>query len=142
MNFKRDKPEAIASHGKRNGRLILTGNENIPSMPMTDAQVNHLRLMLAWMRCEWMIDDDMQRGFVEGAAICVQNGYATPDQARNVLIDKADKINHCPAYVRHAVKMLTKALRDHDLASGIVDTKDYGDAQNANQDVKLNMLRP
>lgn len=31
------------------------------------------------------------------------------------------EINRCPAYVRQAVKMLSKALRDHERASGIIE---------------------
>jgi len=101
--------------------LTLTGDDNTPALPMTDAQVNHLRRLLAWMRCEWMIDDDMQRGYISGAASCVQHGFSTPDQAGAILDQKAQQMRQCPAYVRQAVKMLTKAIRDHEKRSGIVD---------------------
>ena len=100
--------------------LTLTGDNNTPAMPMTEAQVNHLRRLLAWMRCEWMIDDDMQRGYIRGAEFCVQHGFSTPEQAGEILTTKAQQMQECPAYVRQAVKMLTKALRDHERKSGIV----------------------
>lgn len=103
--------------------MILTGDENVPAMPMSEAQVNHLRRLLAWMRCEWMLDDDMQRGFISGAEGCVEMGLATPEEAGALLADRAEKVNQCPAYVRQAVKMLTKALRDHERAAGIFDDK-------------------
>lgn len=101
--------------------LRLTGDENTPSMPMTEAEVNHLRRLLAWMRCEWTLDEDMQRGYLLGSAKCVAHGFATPEQAGALLTEKAAQINRCPAYVRQAVKMLTKALRDHERSAGIVD---------------------
>lgn len=101
--------------------LTLSGDENTPAMPMTEAQVNHLRRLLAWMRCEWTLDDDMQRGYLLGAAQCVAHGHSTPEQAGAIVAEKAAQINRCPAYVRQAVKMLTKALRDHERGAGIVD---------------------
>lgn len=101
--------------------LALTGDENTPAMPMTEAQVNHLRRVLAWMRCEWMLDPDGQQGYLEAAGWCVEHGHSTPEEAGAVLADAAQRINRCPAYVRQGVKMLTKALRDHERASGIVE---------------------
>lgn len=101
--------------------MVLTGDGNVPAMPTTDAQVNHLRRLLAWMRCEYMLDEDMQRGYLQGAASCVAHGFSTPEQAGAMLQERADKINHVPAYVRQAVKMLTKAINEHERAAGIVD---------------------
>lgn len=101
--------------------LILTGDANTPAMPMTDAQVNHLRRLLAWMRCEYMLDEHMQSGYLQGAASCVAHGFSTPEPAGALIQDKASEIDHVPAYVRQAVKMLTKAIRDHEKAAGIVD---------------------
>jgi hypothetical protein len=101
--------------------MQLTGDSNIPAMPMTDAEVNHLRRLLAWMRTEWMLDNDMQRGYVHGSALMVAHGLVTPERAGDMLAERAQQINRCPAYVRQAVKMLTKALRDHERRCGIVD---------------------
>lgn len=102
-------------------KLTLTGDENTPSMPMTEAQVNHLRRLLAWMRCEYTLDDDMQRGYLCGAAEAVAHGFASPERAGELLAEKAQQINRVPAYVRQAVKMLTKAIRDHEQKAGVVD---------------------
>jgi hypothetical protein len=101
--------------------MQLSGDANTPALPMTESEVNHLRRLLAWMRCEWTLDDDMQRGYLLGAAECVAHGIATPEQAGAIVAEKAAHINRCPAYVRQAVKMLTKALREHEKAAGIVD---------------------
>ena len=101
--------------------MQLTGDSNTPALPLTDAEVNHLRRLLAWMRCEWMLSDDMQAGFVETCGWLVDDGSISPEEAGRHLMERAAKINRCPAYVRQAVKMLTKALRDHERASGTVD---------------------
>ena len=101
--------------------MLLSGDGNTPAMPMTDAQVNHLRRLLAWIRVEYMLDPDAQRGYVSGASWCVASGHSTPEEAGAVIQQAAEKINHVPAYVRQGVKMLTKALRDHERVAGIVD---------------------
>lgn len=104
--------------------MILTGDENVPAMPMTEAQVNHLRRLLAWMRCEWMLDEDAQRGYLRGVHQCAVSGIASPERASEVVQQAADKINTVPIYVRQAVKMLTKALRDHERQAGVVELKE------------------
>jgi len=104
--------------------MFLTGDANTPAMPMTEAEVNHLRRLLAWMRCEWTLDEDMQRGYLLGASEGVAHGFATPEQAGALVQEKAEQINRCPAYVRQAVKMLTKALRKHERNCGIVEAED------------------
>lgn len=101
--------------------MIMTGDLITPDMPMNDAQVNHLRRLLAWLRCEYMLDEHMQRGYISGVALGVQHGFSTPEQAGERLQEQAAKINQVPAYVRQAVKMLTKAIREHEKRSGIVE---------------------
>ena len=103
--------------------MKLTGDLNTPPLPMTDAEVNHLRRLLAWMRVEYMLDPDAQRGYLSGVSECVAGGWATPEQAGAIVQQASNKINRVPAYVRQGVKMLTKALRDHELASGIVEAR-------------------
>lgn len=101
--------------------MVLTGDGNVPVMPTTDAQVNHLRRLLAWMCCEYMLDEDMQRGYLQGLQMCAAHGLADDERASELLAEKAEQINRVPIYVRQAVKMLTKALREHDKTSGIVE---------------------
>ncbi len=104
--------------------MNLSGDANTPALPMTEAEVNHLRRLLAWMRCEWTLDPDMQRGYLIGASEAVRLGIASEDQASAIVQQKAESINRCPAYVRQAVKMLTKALREHERAAGIVESSE------------------
>ena len=101
--------------------LILTGDDNTPEMPMTEAEVNHLRRLLAWMRCEWMLDPDMQRGMLSAVEHLGAAGAITHDEATAAIAERAQKINVCPAYVRQAVKMLTQAIREHEQRSGLID---------------------
>ena len=101
--------------------MILTGDDNVPAMPMTDAQVNHLRRLLAWMRTEWMLDEDSQRGYLNGLTAIAQRQMADPARVNAVLQEGVDQVNSVPLYVRQAVKMLTKALREHEAASGVVE---------------------
>ena len=100
--------------------MNLNGDTNTPALPMTDAEVNHLRRLLAWMSCEMgqepadmvVMTNDLAARIgplqdVEGARIRLQASY--------------DKSASYPAYVRLAVKMLAKALRDHERNAGIVE---------------------
>ncbi|WP_020201355.1 hypothetical protein [Cupriavidus sp. WS] len=106
--------------------LTLSGDENVPDMPLTNSQVNHLRRLLAWMRCEYMLDEDMQRGFLRGAHKAVAAGLSSPERASEMLNAKAQEICAVPAYIRQAVKMLTKALHEHEKKSGIVEVDHAG----------------
>ena len=101
--------------------MTLTGDTNTPALPMTEAEVNHLRRLLAWMRCEYMLDPDAQRGYLMGASEAVQYGWASEEKASAIVEKGAAKINRVPIYVRQGVKMLTKALRDHERTAGVVD---------------------
>lgn len=101
--------------------MKLEGDENVPSVDLKESEVNHLRQLLAWMRCEYMLDEHMQRGYLRGASECVRYGFTTPERAGEIVQEAADQINHVPKYVRQAVKMLTKALREHEMRSKVID---------------------
>ena len=109
--------------------MTLTGDTNVPDMPLTDAQVNHLRRLLAWMRCEWMLDPDMQRGMLSAVDSLGAMGAITPEQATAAVAKRSDQINRCPGYVRQAVKMLTQALRQHDQRSGVIEEPNPQDSR-------------
>ena len=102
-------------------QLVLTGDGNIPAMPLTDAEVNHLRRLLAWMRVEYMLDENSQAGFLEAAAFCIKEGLSTEDRVNTLVEERGRKINQVPKYLRQGIKMLTKKLHAHDRNSGIVD---------------------
>lgn len=122
IHYGHHKPENdTLEHRSMTTTLTLTGDTITPEMPLTDAQVNHMRRLLAWMRGEYMLDEDMQRGLIRGVSMCVEHGIATPEKASELVQERVDQVNRVPAYVRQAVKMLTKALRDHERKAGIVE---------------------
>ena len=103
------------------GKLILHGGNIEKDLELKNSEVTHMRLVLAWMRCEYMLDEDMQAGYVSAAKELVEHGFTSEEEARTMLARKAEEIRHIPKYVRHGVKMLTKMLREHEKRSGVVD---------------------
>jgi lactam utilization protein B len=88
-------------------------------MKLTDAEVKHMRLTLAWLRTEYCLDEDMQRGALLAVRKMLDNELSH-EQAHQALTRQAARIEQVPKYVRQAVKMLTKALREHDGQRGEV----------------------
>lgn len=101
--------------------LVLTGDQNNQPQEMTDAQVNHLRRLLAWLVCEYNLSDEGQRGIMTGLHMAVLAGVDMA-RAQAVLDTEIERVRHVPAYIRQAVRMLTKAVRDHDARSRVIDT--------------------
>ena len=100
---------------------VLSGDENVPAMPMKESEVNHLRRLLAWLECEYNLSPHSQRGMLRGLQDCVELGLATEERASEVLQQEAERIAQCPAYVRQAVKMLSAAIRRHESESGVIE---------------------
>ena len=101
-------------------QLILSGDENNVAMPMTDAEVNHLRRLLAWIRLEHSLGEEMMRGFLEGAEMSVRADPSCHAKAQQAVDERVAKVASVPAYIRQAVKMLTKAVRDHDAKTRVI----------------------
>lgn len=100
--------------------MTLTGDNNTPAMPMTEAQVNHLRRLLAWMQCE--MGQEPTKMVVMANAIAAKIGpLQDPEGAAIRLQEGYDRAASYPAYLRQAVKMLTKALREHEKRAGIIE---------------------
>ncbi len=105
-------------------KMTLVGDANLTDMPLKESEVNHLRQLLAWMRCEYMLDEDMQRGYLQGAQDAIVHGLSSVEKASEIVQKKADEINKVPAYVRQAHKILSKALRKHEQNCGIFSSSD------------------
>ncbi|MYM92573.1 hypothetical protein [Duganella vulcania] len=86
----------------------------------TDAEVTHMRKLLAWMRTEYCLDEDMQRGALGAVKTLLDAGQITQEQAEQQVAKRADQVRQVPQYVRQAVKMLTKAVREYDGVKGAV----------------------
>jgi hypothetical protein len=102
--------------------LILSGDDNTPAMPMTEAEVNHLRRVLAWLRREMGQEPAEMVAMVNDMAAKL-GPLEDPEGARMRLQSGYDHAASYPAYVRQGVKMLTKALRQHESRAGIVEAK-------------------
>lgn len=102
--------------------LILSGDQNNVSQELSDAEVNHLRRLLAWLTCEFNLSDDGQRGLLIGLNKAVAAG-AEVERTQEVLDQEVERIRHVPAYIRQAIKMLTKAIRDHDAKTRVIHSE-------------------
>lgn len=105
--------------------MTLTGDANLPDMPMTDSEVNHLRRLLGWMQTEYTLSEHAQAGVLDAANFLVQSGFATVEQGQKLIAEKSAQINQVPAYLRQAIKMLTKALREHEAKSGVIEEANH-----------------
>lgn len=101
--------------------LVLSGDENNQPQELSAANVNHLRRLLAWLVCEYNLSDDGQRGLMIGLDMAVRGG-AEVERAQEILDQEIARISHVPAYIRQAVKMLRKAIREHEAKTGIVNS--------------------
>lgn len=101
-------------------RLVLVGDDVNQPQELSDAEVNHLRRLLAWLTCEYNLSDAGQQGLIAGLTQAVEAG-ATVERAQEVLEDEVKRIARVPAYIRQAIKMLDKAVRNHDRKSRIID---------------------
>lgn len=101
--------------------MKLNGGDAENDLEFKRSEVNHLRLVLAWMRTEYMLDEDVQKGFAESAVKMVELGFSTEEKSKKILADQAAKIRHVPNYVRQGVKMLTKMLREHEKRGDVTD---------------------
>lgn len=101
--------------------LILSGDEANAPQELTDAQVNHLRRLLAWIRLEHQLGEEMMRGFIEGAQRAIEVDPTVQGRAQQIVEERIAKVASVPAYIRQAVKMLTKAVHDHDAKTRMVE---------------------
>lgn len=101
-------------------KMILSGDSNVPDMPMTEAEVNHLRRVLGWMRCEMGQEPD-EMVAMTNALVARLGPLEDPEGARVRLQASYERAASYPAYIRHGIKMLTKALREHEKRSGVVE---------------------
>jgi len=103
--------------------LILSGNDANEAQELTDAEVNHLRRLLAWLRLEYNLSEEGQRGMMIGLHKAVEAG-ASVERAQAVLDEEAERIRRVPAYIRQAIKMLDRAVADHDAKTRMVNSED------------------
>lgn len=108
------------------GKLMLSGGDTEKDLEFRKSEVEHLRRLLAWMRTEYMLDEHMQAGYVEGLRSSLEKGFATDEQAKEIALQADARIKQVPQYVQQGIKMLTKMLREHDKRGDTVDAEVVG----------------
>ena len=86
-------------------------------MKLSKAEVNHLRHLLGWMRCDYgtfQSPEEIKETWKDLAAHGI-----VPDAhngSRERLMQHYNMSADVPKYIRHALKMLTKHLREYEKA--------------------------
>lgn len=77
---------------------------------MTEAQLNHLRRLLGWMRCEVGQTPEEQRETMRIVAQALTEYPNTEAQVR--IMERYDRGASIPKYIRAAIKALTPLVRE------------------------------
>lgn len=85
---------------------------------MKQSQVNHLRRLLGWVKCEVGQTPDEMVSMLKDMA---SKGLAVEDEAaQRRLVEAHDKARGIPKYVREAIKALEPLTRPGDVVAGDV----------------------
>ena len=103
-------------------------------MKLEKSEINHLRRLLAWMRVEYCLDENAQRGGLTAIKEMLDAGHISQEQAYVAMSRNADQIRQVPAYLRQGIKMLTKSLQTHDGVKGSVVDVATRDVQSINSE--------
>lgn len=76
--------------------------------PLTDAEINHLRRLLGWVRCEIGQSPEELVSTVQGILPAIPSDISEEGKARMVLAHQ--QAANVPKYVRAAVKALEKTI--------------------------------
>jgi hypothetical protein len=87
--------------------------------PLSDAEVNHLRKLLGWVRCE--IGQSPEEMVQTLNSISPAIGPALSEEAKARMVAAHAKAAAVPKYVRAAVKALEKTIVQH--AGEVVDVE-------------------
>ena len=86
---------------------------------ITEAQLNHLRRLLGWIRCEVGQTPEEQRETMRSIAHALTE---YPDEAaQGRLMESYDRAASIPKYVRAAIKALAPVVRSADQPGEIVE---------------------
>ncbi len=84
-------------------------------MKLSKAEVNHLRLLLGWMRCSEGVFQSPEE--IKATWRDLNDHGVTPsanNETRARLMEHYNLSADVPKYIRHALKMLTASLREHE----------------------------
>lgn len=89
-----------------------TKREN-PVRALTEAELNHLRRLLGWVRCEVGMPPDVMVQTVQGLAAAGAFHDGVSDEGKARLVEWHQQLSNVPRYVRAALKALEKTLAEH-----------------------------
>lgn len=93
-------------------KSILYGT--VETCVLSRSEINHLRLLLGWMRCQYMMDENMQAGYLESLGKVKAAGFEISEDGMARHQVTIDRYNNLPQYVKQGVKMLSKAIKNTD----------------------------
>jgi hypothetical protein len=91
-------------------KSILYGT--VETCVLSRSEINHLRLLLGWMRCQYMMDENMQAGYLESLEKVKAAGFEISEEGMARHQVTIDRYNNLPQYVKQGVKMLSKAIKN------------------------------
>lgn len=103
---------------------------------MTRAELNHLRRMVAWVRCDiWQSPEEMQATVAE----VLPKLEDVSEEGKARLIESYRRAESVPKYLRAAVKSLEKFVKEND-GYGIVDGESRAESQ-VDDDKQIELIK-
>ena len=99
--------------------LILRGGGIEKDLQLKRSEVNHLRLLLGWIRCEIGMTPDEFIEMMKRIAPAITEPIS--DESKQRLVAAHDRGMAVPVYVRQAIKMLSIAMIEHDKLGDVAD---------------------
>lgn len=96
-----------------------TPNTSYASMPITEAQLNHLHRLIGWVRCEFNLSPACLQGAADAYAFLIDEAVgkeekeAITQHANARLSAYIAKIEEVPLAVRNAIEILSNAISDN-----------------------------
>lgn len=89
-------------------------------LTLNEAEVNHLRRLLAWAQSEFFLDENAHKGAANALEKLLEQGAIDEERAQREVAQRAQQMRQVPAYVRQGIRMLSKTVQTHDGKRGPV----------------------
>lgn len=113
-------------------------------MTLTKAQVEHLRRLLGWMRCDHGVFQSPEEIRETWKDLNAHGVIPSADnETRERLMQHYNLSSDVPKYIRHALKMLTATLREHDekMAHGTTVSAELGEQMRKVNEAALALIK-
>ena len=84
-----------------------------PVCTLTAAELNHLRRLLGWVRCEVEMPPEVMVQTAQGLAAAGAFSEGISDEGKARMVEWHQQLSNVPQYVRAALKALEKTLLAH-----------------------------